>query len=155
GILGWRMAFCPAGFRFGSVRLVAAVQPGLTHGRPTWLAHRLRRSPGWFECHVEHPPDSAFPSGWRRAGDGLRPHSLHAGIALAHAKIDQYSLVTSVWSFSAVRMATENLESVRVAVVVPCYRVSRQVLQLLARIGPEVDRIYVVDDACPESSGAL
>jgi glycosyltransferase involved in cell wall biosynthesis len=42
-----------------------------------------------------------------------------------------------------------------VAVVVPCYRVSRQVLGVIARIGPEVDRIFVVDDACPEGSGEL
>ncbi len=40
-----------------------------------------------------------------------------------------------------------------VAVVVPCYRVARQVLDVLARIGPEVSRIYVVDDACPERTG--
>ena len=34
-----------------------------------------------------------------------------------------------------------------IAAVVPCYRVGAQILPLLARIGPEVDRIYVVDDA--------
>lgn len=43
--------------------------------------------------------------------------------------------------------------SSRVAVVIPCYRVKRQVLDVLSRIGPEVDRIYVVDDACPEATG--
>jgi glycosyltransferase involved in cell wall biosynthesis len=40
-----------------------------------------------------------------------------------------------------------------VAVVVPCYRVSRQVLGVIGGIGPEVGRIFVVDDACPERSG--
>ncbi|GGA66986.1 hypothetical protein GCM10011521_01330 [Arenimonas soli] len=40
-----------------------------------------------------------------------------------------------------------------IAVVVPCYRVVRHVLPLLAAIGPEVDRIYCVDDACPDGSG--
>ncbi len=40
-----------------------------------------------------------------------------------------------------------------IAVVVPCYRVTRHVLPLLAAIGPEVERIYCVDDACPEGSG--
>ena len=45
--------------------------------------------------------------------------------------------------------------SPRVAVVIPAYRVSRQVLGLLQQIGPEVDRIYVIDDACPEGSGDL
>ncbi|MGH8030223.1 MAG: glycosyltransferase family 2 protein [Arenimonas sp.] len=37
----------------------------------------------------------------------------------------------------------------RVAVVVPCYRVGARVLPVLARIGPEVGWIFVVDDACP------
>ena len=43
----------------------------------------------------------------------------------------------------------------RVAVVIPCYRVSRQVLGVIADIGPEVEQIVVVDDACPEHSGDL
>jgi dolichol-phosphate mannosyltransferase len=43
----------------------------------------------------------------------------------------------------------------RIAVVVPSYRVSRSVLRVLASIGPEVSRIFVVDDACPEHSGDI
>ena len=42
-----------------------------------------------------------------------------------------------------------------IAVVIPCYKVIRQILVLLAEIGPEVDRIYCVDDACPDGSGDL
>ena len=42
-----------------------------------------------------------------------------------------------------------------VAVVIPCYRVSAQVQGVLARIGPEVTRVFVVDDACPEHTGDL
>ena len=45
--------------------------------------------------------------------------------------------------------------TLRIAVVVPCYRVRAHVLGVLAGIGPEVSRIYVVDDACPERSGEL
>ena len=41
-----------------------------------------------------------------------------------------------------------------IAVVIPCYKVASSVLGVIARIGPECDRIYVVDDACPEDSGA-
>lgn len=37
--------------------------------------------------------------------------------------------------------------------VVPCYRVAGQVLDVLRRVGPEVAHIYVVDDACPERTG--
>jgi dolichol-phosphate mannosyltransferase len=40
-----------------------------------------------------------------------------------------------------------------VAVVIPCYRVSGQVQGVIARIGPEVGRIFVIDDACPEGTG--
>lgn len=40
-----------------------------------------------------------------------------------------------------------------VAVVIPCYRVRSQILTLIKQIGAEVERIVVVDDACPEESG--
>ena len=40
-----------------------------------------------------------------------------------------------------------------VAVVIPCYRVVPAVLEVLQKIGPEADRIYCVDDACPDESG--
>ncbi len=43
----------------------------------------------------------------------------------------------------------------RVAVVIPCFKVSRHILELLLKIGPEVSTIYVVDDCCPEESGKL
>ena len=42
-----------------------------------------------------------------------------------------------------------------IAVVVPCFRVADKVLDVLAHIGEECHRIYVVDDACPEGSGDL
>lgn len=40
-----------------------------------------------------------------------------------------------------------------VAVVLPCYKVTRHILDVLVRIGPEVAAIYVVDDCCPDHSG--
>lgn len=43
----------------------------------------------------------------------------------------------------------------QIAVVIPCYRVKAQILGVLAALGPEVWRIYVVDDACPEQTGDL
>lgn len=42
-----------------------------------------------------------------------------------------------------------------IAVVIPSYRVTAHVLQVIASIGDEVSRIYVVDDACPDGSGTL
>ncbi len=42
----------------------------------------------------------------------------------------------------------------RVAVVIPCHRVKDHVLRVVRGIGAEADMIYIVDDACPEGSGA-
>ena len=41
-----------------------------------------------------------------------------------------------------------------IAVVVPCYRERASVLGVLEAIGPEVSHIFVVDDACPDGTGA-
>lgn len=41
----------------------------------------------------------------------------------------------------------------RVAVVIPSYRVVKHILGVISGIGPEVWRIYVVDDQCPDGSG--
>jgi glycosyltransferase involved in cell wall biosynthesis len=43
----------------------------------------------------------------------------------------------------------------RVAVVIPSYKVTRHILGVITGIGPEVARIYVVDDKCPDASGAF
>jgi glycosyltransferase involved in cell wall biosynthesis len=43
----------------------------------------------------------------------------------------------------------------RIAVVIPCYKVSRHILGVIAGLGTEVTDIYVVDDRCPEDSGKL
>lgn len=40
-----------------------------------------------------------------------------------------------------------------VAVVIPCFKVRRHILDVVAGIGPEVDVIIAIDDACPEQSG--
>jgi len=41
----------------------------------------------------------------------------------------------------------------KIAIVIPSYKVRRHILKVLSRIGPEVWRVYVVDDCCPEASG--
>lgn len=43
----------------------------------------------------------------------------------------------------------------RVAVVIPSFKVTRHVLAVIERIGPEVEKVYVVDDCCPDGSGQL
>jgi dolichol-phosphate mannosyltransferase len=42
-----------------------------------------------------------------------------------------------------------------IAVVIPCYKVAAHVVELIGRIGPEVDLIFAVDDGCPQGSGKL
>ncbi|TLX22939.1 glycosyltransferase family 2 protein [Thermomonas fusca] len=41
----------------------------------------------------------------------------------------------------------------RIGVVIPCFKVTGQILAVLAAVPGIVERIYCVDDACPEGSG--
>lgn len=41
----------------------------------------------------------------------------------------------------------------KIAVVIPCYMVRNHILDVISRIGPQVARIYAVDDCCPDRSG--
>ena len=43
----------------------------------------------------------------------------------------------------------------RIAAVIPAFRETQHILSVLERFGPEVTQIYVVDDACPDATGAL
>lgn len=51
--------------------------------------------------------------------------------------------------------STVGVASTAIAVVIPCYRVGRLVLEVIARIGDEVGWIFVVDDKCPIHTGDL
>jgi len=53
----------------------------------------------------------------------------------------------------AVAIESEAGRSARIGVVIPCYKVGRTVLDVITEIGPEVDRIYCIDDCCP--TGAI
>lgn len=46
------------------------------------------------------------------------------------------------------------IHQISVAVVIPAYKVTRHILGVISEIGPEVSRIFVVDDCCPDGSGA-
>jgi glycosyltransferase involved in cell wall biosynthesis len=50
-------------------------------------------------------------------------------------------------------MGDETLEQQMIAVVIPCHRVTRHIEGVIAAIGPEVHRVYCIDDACPDGSG--
>lgn len=41
----------------------------------------------------------------------------------------------------------------KIAIVVPCYKVKRHILEVLESIDSTIAKIYVVDDACPEGTG--
>jgi dolichol-phosphate mannosyltransferase len=41
----------------------------------------------------------------------------------------------------------------KIAVVIPCYRVKNHIKNVVAAIPDYVERIYCVDDACPDGSG--
>lgn len=43
----------------------------------------------------------------------------------------------------------------KISVVIPAYKVQAHVLDVINRIGPECQRIYVVDDACPNGTGLI
>lgn len=40
-----------------------------------------------------------------------------------------------------------------IAVVIPSYKVKNKILDVIKEIGPEISKIYVVDDKCPEKTG--
>lgn len=48
-----------------------------------------------------------------------------------------------------------NKNQINVAVVIPAFKVSRFILPLIKNIPSDLSSIIVVDDACPENSGAL
>jgi len=42
-----------------------------------------------------------------------------------------------------------------IAVCIPCYRATATILDVLMSVGPEVTHIFVIDDACPDSTADL
>ena len=49
-------------------------------------------------------------------------------------------------------MPAHTPQAPRIAVAIPCYRVTRHVLKVIAAVPDCVTRIYAVDDACPDGS---
>lgn len=43
----------------------------------------------------------------------------------------------------------------KIAVVIPAYKVADHIVDVVREIGPEVQFIFVVDDACPQNSGQI
>ena len=43
----------------------------------------------------------------------------------------------------------------RIAIVIPCYRVANHIVDVVKNLPPWINRIFAVDDACPEASGDI
>ncbi len=56
---------------------------------------------------------------------------------------------------STVELVQTREHAPRLAVVIPCFKVRAHVVDVIRQIGPWATRVYCVDDACPEGSGAL
>jgi len=41
----------------------------------------------------------------------------------------------------------------KTAIIIPCYKVADRIEDIVSRIGPDISRIYCIDDACPDGSG--
>lgn len=52
-----------------------------------------------------------------------------------------------------IALPEQSTAPMRIAVVIPCYKVTRHVLGVIDAIDKSVERIYCIDDACPEESG--
>lgn len=50
-------------------------------------------------------------------------------------------------------MANSETFDFRIAVVIPCYKVTQHIIEVIQSIPQFVSYVYVVDDACPEDSG--
>ncbi len=50
-------------------------------------------------------------------------------------------------------MPTIDSSKVKIAVVIPCYKVTKHIESVIAGLPPSIDKIYLVDDACPEHTG--
>src|SRR3569833_2631722 len=64
-----------------------------------------------------------------------------------------FSFIILFYFYMLEDISNDGAGSWGVAVVIPSYKVTRHVLDVIHRIGPEVQCIYVVDDACPDGSG--
>lgn len=46
-----------------------------------------------------------------------------------------------------------NDQKIKLAVIIPAYKIIEHIVELVEKIGPEIDKIYIVDDCCPNKSG--
>ena len=49
--------------------------------------------------------------------------------------------------------SNDSASNFSICVVIPAFKVSKHIVHVVESIGPEVQKIIVIDDACPDSSG--
>ncbi|MBH89180.1 MAG: glycosyl transferase family 2 [Magnetovibrio sp.] len=47
----------------------------------------------------------------------------------------------------------KSILQLKIGVVIPCFQETKQILNVIKEIGPEVSQIIVIDDACPDKTG--
>jgi glycosyltransferase involved in cell wall biosynthesis len=72
---------------------------------------------------------------------------------VTHETQGQSSIATEIGAAAILEEAEERRMTNKIAVVLPCYKSKRHVLDVIARIGPEVFLIVAVDDSCPMGTG--
>ncbi len=77
---------------------------------------------------------------------------LQISLGRAHA-----SKFLRIWSDTLLHVTSNKKPhgETKITVIIPAYKVSRSILQVVNSIGPEVFRVIVVDDSCPEGSGKI
>src|SRR5207237_7258639 len=129
---------------------------------PARLGHRDRRAPGGSERM-----DALFPG---RMGNGSRrSHARAEAASIAATPLpppgspeagsgqkDHRSRGARLCSVTCCEYLSPRsmIEDKSVAVVIPCFRVEKQIGPLLARVPGYVDRIFVVDDSSPDGTAA-
>lgn len=82
-------------------------------------------------------------------------HSLEEHDSAKPFTTDQGAHLSFDIAFDGSSRIAKNSAVHRVAVVIPSYRVTQHILRVLGDMPGYVERIYVVDDACPDGSGDL
>jgi glycosyltransferase involved in cell wall biosynthesis len=84
-----------------------------------------------------------------------QPLEIHNQVIRFCVDLKKNSLCKRVFDMPKNENILQLFPEAKIAVIIPCFRVTRHILDVIAGIGPEVWRIYVVDDACPDGSGRL
>lgn len=52
-------------------------------------------------------------------------------------------------------MKQQKVSDIKICVIIPCYKVSAHIIDVIINIPDIIDNIYIIDDKCPENSGKI